>query len=269
MHNNSMRKSGSFISVSAEGMDPEQQMQVLFGGEDVFEEVQGRKNAAFVRANHGTIFIRDIEHLALQAQYQICRMLVSRTLTKTDAQPIRSLDVRVVAFSRENLHHLVKAGKFREELYYLLQGLTLEIPCLNRRPEDLVYYFDKFVAEYSQKYNKHLVPTDGARAKVKQLSWKGNLIQLKSFCERLAITSEKRRIDEGRVQKLYSELFPHVREAEGDGKVIVYKSPEAVELGTILEKHHGNRTLAAEELGISTTTLWRRMKKYGIEVNYK
>jgi transcriptional regulator with PAS, ATPase and Fis domain len=267
MHNNSMRKDGPFISFSAMGMEKELQMQILFGGENVNEDVQSRKNAIFARANHGTIFIKEIEHLTMQAQYQLCRTLASHTFTKTNVQPIRNLDVRVIVFSRENLHHLVKTGKVSEELYYLLSGLTLDIPGLNQRPEDLVYYFDKFVGEYSQKYKKRIVIADTVYAKIRKLSWKGNLIQLKSFCERLVLTAEKRRIDEGRVQNLYAKLYPHIREMEGDEQVVVYKSPEAAEVSAVLEKHRGNRTLAAKELGISTTTLWRRMKKYGIEID--
>jgi DNA-binding NtrC family response regulator len=269
MHNSSIRKSGPFISVSAIGMEEEQQLRIFFGEETGIENVQSRKDAAFVRANYGTLFIKGIEHLTLQVQYQLCRILASHAFTKTNVQPIHNLDVRLIAFSKANLHHLVKTGKFCEELYYLLQGLTLNIPGLNQRPEDLVYYFDRFLADYSEKYNKHLVPAEDAYAKLKQLSWKGNLIQLKAFCERLVITSEKRRIDEVRIQKLYSELYPHVRETDGEETVVVYKSPEAVELSAVLEKHHGNRNLAAQELGISITTLWRRMKKYGIEMSYK
>ena len=269
IHNNSTRKSGPFISVSTRGMDKDQQLQILFGGELGIDDAQSRKNGVFIKANHGTIFIKEIEHLTLRVQHQICRTLISQAITRTDARPMDNVDVRIMAFSRVNLRHLVKMGKFSEELFYLLQGLTLHIPGLNQRQEDLRHYFDRFMKEYSQKYNKHLSVTQGGYEKVQQLLWKGNLIQLRSFCERLVITSEKRSIDEVRIQNLYSELYPFVSEVEGEAKVVVYQSPEAAELSAILEKYHGNRNLAAKELGISTTTLWRRMKKYGIEANYK
>lgn len=269
IHNNSIRKSGPFISISTRGMDKDQQLQVLFGGQTGSDDAQSRRNGALVKANHGTVFIKGIEHLTLRAQHQICRLLTSHSITRTDAQPMDNLDVRIMAFSKVNLRYLVKTGKFSEELFYLLQGLTIDIPGLNQRPEDLIYYFNKFIREYSQKYNKYFTVTEGAYEKVTQLLWKGNLLQLRAFCERLVITSKKRSIDEVRIQKLYSELYPHISEAKGEDKIVVYKSPEAAELSAILEKHHGNRNLAAEELGISTTTLWRRMKKYGIEANYK
>ncbi|MDO4337523.1 MAG: sigma 54-interacting transcriptional regulator [Eubacteriales bacterium] len=269
IHNNSIRKSGPFISISTRGMDKDQQLQVLFGGQTGIDDAQSRRNGALVKANHGTVFIKGIEHLTLRAQHQICRLLTSHSITRTDAQPMDNLDVRIMAFSKVNLRYLVKTGKFSEELFYLLQGLTLDIPGLNQRPEDLIYYFNKFIREYSQKYNKYFTVTEGAYGKVTQLLWKGNLLQLRAFCERLVITSKKRSIDEVRIQKLYSELYPHISEAKGEDKIVVYKSPEAAQLSAILEKYHGNRNLAAEELGISTTTLWRRMKKYGIEANYK
>lgn len=269
IHNNSMRKSGPFISISSRGMDKEQQLQVLFGEQTGNDDVQSRMNGALVKANHGTVFIKGIEHLTLRAQHQICRLLISHAITRTDAQPVDNLDVRIMAFSKVNLRYLVKTGKFSEELFYLLQGLTIDIPGLNQRPEDLIYYFNKFIKEYSQKYNKYFSITEGAYGKVTQLLWKGNLLQLRAFCERLVITSKKRNIDEVRIQKLYSELYPHISEVQGEDKIVVYKSPEAAQLSAILEKYHGNRNLAAEELGVSTTTLWRRMKKYGIEANYK
>ena len=94
------------------------------------------------------------------------------------------------------------------------------------------------------------------------------MLQVKTFCERLVLTAQKRSIDEVMIQKLYAQLYPHIEEICGEKKIVIYKSPEAEELGELLEKHHGNRGVVAKELGISTTTLWRRMKKYGIEANY-
>lgn len=268
IHNNSVRKSGPFISINTRGMDKDQQLEVLFGEQRRVDDVQARRDGAFIKANHGTLFIKGIEHLTLRVQHQICRMLTSHSITKTDAQPMDNLDVRIMAFSKVNLRQLVKTGKFSEELYYLLQGLTIEIPSLSQRPEDAIHYFDKFIKEYSKKYNKYIAVTEGGIRKITQLSWKGNLIQMRSFCERMAITLRKRSIDEVQIQKLYDKLYPYFSESPEKGQAVAYKSPEALQLSAVLEKHHGNRKLVAEELGISTTTLWRWIKKYGIEVNY-
>ena len=92
--------------------------------------------------------------------------------------------------------------------------------------------------------------------------------QLKAFLERLVLTAKKRSIAEGTIRTLFGELYPYVGEVGGEEKLVVYKTEEAVKISELLKKHRGNRKLAAEELGISTTTLWRKMNKYGIESKF-
>ena len=265
IHNNSIRKVGPYVSINMRGMDKEHQMEELFrreAGDTV--STFGAK----IKANHGTLFIKGIEHLTLRVQHQILRTMLSRAQMRTDAQPLDTLDVRIIGSSKINLKHLVEKGEFSEELYYMLQSLVLEIPSLNERPEDLRNCFDKELKIYKEKYNRPLSVTEGAYKKLQELKWTGNGIQLRSFCERLVLTAKKRMIDEVVLQNLYDELFPHVEESHGEKRILVYRSQETDELEELLERFHGNRKLVAEELGISTTTLWRRMKKYGIEANY-
>ena len=150
----------------------------------------------------------------------------------------------------------------------MLHGLTLEIPPLNRRSEDLRYYIDRYFKEFYRKYNKYLVITEGGYAQLAQFSWQGNKLQLKAFLERLGLTAKKRSIAEGTIRTLFGELYPYVGEVGGEEKLVVYKTEEAVKISELLKKHRGNRKLAAEELGISTTTLWRKMNKYGIESKF-
>ena len=164
---------------------------------------------------------------------------------------------------------MVQQGTFSEEFYYMLQGLTLKVPSLNQRAEDLRHYFDREFGRYSEMYNRHLKITDGGYQKLSELPWNGNMIQLKAFCERLVLSTEKRVVDEIVLQKLFEELYPEMKEIKGESRMVIYRSPESTRLAEILERCHGNRNLAAKELGISTTTLWRRMKKYGVEAKYE
>ena len=265
IHNNSNRKAGPYVSINMRGMDKENQMEELFRRETA--DGQGIKGA-MVKANHGTLFIKGAEHLTLRVQHQILRTMLSRAMMRTDAQPLDSIDVRIIASSKVNLKQLVDRGDFSEELYYMIQGLTLDIPSLNQRPEDLRCHFEREVKRYSELYNRHLTITDGGYQKLQDLAWNGNVIQLKSFCERLVLSAKKRSVDEVMIQKLFDTLYPHIGKVKGEEKVIIYKSPEGEELSALLEKYHGNRSLVAKELGISTTTLWRRMKKYGIEAKF-
>lgn len=261
IHNNSIRKVGPYVSINMRGMDKEHQMEELFRREAGDTVSTFGAKGAMIKANHGTLFIKGIEHLTL-------RTMLSRAQMRTDAQPLDTLDVRIIGLSKINLKHLVEKGEFSEELYYMLQSLVLEIPSLNERPEDLRNCFDKELKIYKEKYNRPLSVTEGAYKKLQELRWTGNGIQLRSFCERLVLTAKKRMIDEVVLQNLYGELFPHVEESHGEKRILVYRSQETDELEELLERFHGNRKLVAEELGISTTTLWRRMKKYGIEANY-
>lgn len=268
IHNNSNRRSSPCVYVNMLGIEKEEQMEVLFGGRPGKDDLDARKNGVLIKANHGTVFINGIEHMSLPVQHQLARLLMSPSVTRTDAQPLDSLDVRIIAASRVNLMQMVNEGRFYDELYYLMQGLMLEIQPLNERPEDLRHYFEKFFSFYLTKYNKHLTITEGVWKQLEKFSWKGNLIQLQSFCERLVLGVDRRSVDEVCIQSLYSDLYPCLGEMHGEQKVVVYKAPEAVELNALLEKHNGNRALVADALGISTTTLWRRMKKYGIEAKY-
>lgn len=268
IHNNSNRKAGPYVSINVSGMDREKQMEELFYRGAINEADGSFLKGAMLKANHGTLFIKGIEHLTLQVQQRILRTKLSRALMRTDAQPIDALDVRIIGFSKQDLKILVHRNEFNEELYYMMQGLMLKIPSLNDRPEDLMYFFAKYIKDYAKLYNKYFVISESGYNKIKGLRWSGNLIQLKSFCERLAISAERRMIDEVIIQKLFTELYPELEMMEGEEKVVIYQSPEGLELSRLLEKFHGNRTQVAKELGISTTTLWRHMKKYGIETKY-
>lgn len=268
VHNNSNRKAGPYVSINMRGMDKEHQMEELFRREPVESQRDMAGKGAMIKADHGTLFIKGMEHLTLRVQHQILRTMLSRAQMRTDAQPIDALDVRIIGSSKVNLKQMVQQGTFSEEFYYMLQGLTLKVPSLNQRVEDLRHYFDREIERYSEMYNRHLKITDGGYQKIAKLPWNGNTIQLKAFCERLVLSTEKRVIDEIVLQKLFEELYPEMKETKGESRMVIYRSPESIELSEILERCHGNRNLAAKELGISTTTLWRRMKKYGVEAKY-
>lgn len=268
VHNNSNRKAGPYVSINMRGMDKEHQMEELFRREPVESQRDMAGKGAMIKADHGTLFIKGMEHLTLRVQHQILRTMLSRAQMRTDAQPIDALDVRIIGSSKVDLKQMVQQGTFSEEFYYMLQGLTLKVPSLNQRVEDLRHYFDREIERYSEMYNRHLKITDGGYQKLAKLPWNGNTIQLKAFCERLVLSTEKRVIDEIVLQKLFEELYPEMKETKGESRMVIYRSPESIELSEILERCHGNRNLAAKELGISTTTLWRRMKKYGVEAKY-
>lgn len=268
IHNNSVRHSGPFVSVNVRGLDQEGQMKALFGGEPEGAGSNSRVKGALSMANHGTLLLNGIEHLTQRVQYRLYRIFQPGFINKTEYLPMENLDVRIIACTHRNLKILIEEGKFSREMFYFLQGLTLDIPPLVQRKEDLERCIEKCIEENCRKYNKYLKLTKGGKERLLQLPWEGNRIQIRSFCERLVLEAERRSISEAEIQRLYGELYPFVRRVKGEEQVVVYRSKEASELAALLKKHHGNRSLVAQEMGISTTTRWRRMKKYGVEADY-
>lgn len=258
IHNISLRRGGPFVRVDA---------KVLGGAGE-----NGRAGLleALKKAAGGTLFIKDVDRLAPSLQSGLIRLLTADGTARADAQPFCSPGVRVMASSGNCLQNLVRNGFFHEELFYLLHGLTLKIPPLRRRPADLALYFERYLQEWAARYHRELTPADGALKALSGLDFCGNHIQLKAFCGRLALTADAERVEAAQILELYAELYPELPgpEREERERIVVYQPPEAAELNEVLEKYKGNRGLAAKELGISTTTLWRKMRKYGIEARY-
>lgn len=265
IHNNSSYRNGPFLSVNCSGIDEKAQIATLFGSQS---ESGVLKKGALEMANYGTLLIRDIENLCPVCQYRLIRLLQYKVFMPNDIEETKILDIRIIVTSHKNLAYQVKQGNFREDLYYLLSSMTLQIPPLRQRKEDVLYLLEQSLTRFNQVYTKYITLSQGAKAVLCEYDWEGNVLQLERFCERLVLTARKRVVDEVQVKELLTELYPTIRLEHGEEKLVVYQSPEAVKITEILEKCHGNRNQAASELGISTTTLWRKMKKYGISGSY-
>ena len=267
IHNNSLRKNGPFVSINCIGISEEMQTEVLFGSTK--ESEKDKEQGALIAANHGTILLSEVDKLSLNNQYQLYKMIRYKSLIRNEIVRTMSIDVKIIATTSKNLSILVKQGLFREDLYYLLSGLTIDVEAIRNRPEDLEYLIDNYVKLYCDMYSRFHVLTAGAKKRLLEYPWYGNLIQLESFCDRMILTASHRSIDEAYVVKLLEELYPILgQQNSSKEKIVIYKDPEAIKISETLEKYDGNRTLAAEELGISKTTLWRHMKKLGITSKY-
>lgn len=267
IHNNSLRKAGPFVSIDVRDIDPEWQTDAFFKrGHD---EDSSSSQGALLKANHGTLFINRIEKLSLQMQHLILRVMLPWSYMHTDAQPIDSLDVRIIACAKEDLTAAVQEDRFSEELFYRIDGLQLNILSYNKRPEDVRRLFKEGIERYCRQYNRRMKVSDAAMRMLTEFNWQGGRTQIDSFCERLVLSASRRQIDELVLQKAFQALYPALLNRDGQERLVVYESPKGVQIRELLEKYHGSRALVAKEMGISTTTLWRYMKKYGVEPNYK
>ena len=288
IHNYSLRKNGPFIMMNMAGLKEDQQMKVLFG--EYSRERHAWEPGLIEEANHGTLVIQSIDKLTLPVQYNLMKVIRTKRLLTDRMEDMQLMDTRIIACTAKNLTELRKVDKIRSDLYFTLKSLRLKIPNLKDRPEDVGYLLDKYVKKYSEQYCRYHVMTAGARKVLLEYPWAGNSIQLDAFCERMILTVGKRTITESYVRELLEELYEtdsgiyeilpedeareeRLRRQEArqqEAKAERRPGKEEAWMTSIqeaLEKYHGNRTLAAKELGISTTTLWRWMKRYQMNEN--
>ena len=266
IHNNSSYKAGPFVAVNCSGMTEQMQVDRLFGNPDAEDE--SMKKGALAIGDHGTIVISEIEKLSLLCQYRLYRAIRYDSLIQNDLERSQTLDNRIIAITGADLYQYVEQGRFRQDLYYLLNSLTVEIPPLRKRPQDIRAIVEDCRVRFTKRYARFPKIAEDAMEALAGFGWQGNEIQLESFCERLFLTSPKKKITSDYVYFLLDTLYPVKERISEDGTTVIYQHPEAARLTELLEKHQGNRSAVAKELGISTTTLWRRMKKYGVINKY-
>ncbi|MCC8076574.1 MAG: PrpR N-terminal domain-containing protein [Clostridiales bacterium] len=175
-------------------------------------------------------------------------------------------NVRIIASSDVNLIVQVEKGEFRSDLYYALNVLSLDVPPLRSRREAILNWVNYYLRQWQDRCKRCISLTQGAQDFLENYDWPGNLNQVSSVCERIVLLAEKRSVDEVFLRRQMEQVAPKV--LHGTEQVVLFKDQKAVQIAELLRKHNGNRQRVADEMGISKTTLWRYMKKYGIEKDY-
>lgn len=274
IHNSSMRRTGPFLDIPCEGLAEQEQWNLIFG-----------EKGAAVQAQGGTLLLQDADQLSLANQYRLYQLIRFQAYYGVQAGKLRKLDVRVIATVSRPLQQMMKEGKIRKDLFYLLSGLELEVPPLRERKEDLEQKIAQAFQRSCERYSHYHILTEGAKIILSRYSWPGNLFQIDSFMDRLVLTAKKRVFDEVEIVRLLRDLYPDEAETFGVGTspeamyaqllqtgkrekqyTALVNTEEAVKIQETLRYFCGNREKTAEALGISKVTLWRHMKKYGIEV---
>jgi DNA-binding NtrC family response regulator len=172
-------------------------------------------------------------------------------------------EVRVICASAANLINLVENGSFSGQLYYELSVIKLELKPLRERPEDIPGWITYWMNIWQKKYERYVHLSDGTRKTMEKYEWPGNLQQLSSICQKIVILSDRHEADELFVNQLLEQSYPVLLKMH-DQNIVVFQDKKAVEINELLYQFKGNREKVAEALGVSKTTLWRYMKKFGI-----
>lgn len=194
IHDHSPRKHEGFIAINC-GAIPEGTINSeLFGHEKgAFTGSAGERKGYFESYDGGTIFLDEVGEMPLNTQTFLLRILESGEFVRMGSNKVQRTDVRIVAATNVNLFENVQKGKFREDLYYRLNTIPINLPPLRERREDIYMLFRKFVVDFSEKYKLEPLQVDDlARRLLENYSWPGNIRELKNIAEQLSILSEKR-----------------------------------------------------------------------------
>ena len=202
IHQNSKRKHNNYIAVNC-GAIPEGTVDSeLFGHEKgSFTGANESRKGYFEAADNGTIFLDEIAELPLASQARLLRVLENGEYIKVGSSKAQRTNVRILAATNENMIELVKKGKFREDLYYRLNTISIHLPPLRERGDDIMLLFKKFAADFAEKYNTDPIKLDNEASEIiSNFNWPGNIRQLKNFVAQLSIIEKEREINANSIQ---------------------------------------------------------------------
>lgn len=267
IHNSSNRKNGPFIPVTIPSI-PESLLEAeLFGYvEGAYTgAVKGGKTGLFEIAQGGTLFLDEVGDCSYDIQVKILRAIETGEIRKIGSTKSISLNVRIIAATNKNLGKLMKQGRFREDLYYRLSIVPFHIKPLRERPEDIWPLCDHFIKKINDKYNLKKKFSGEALEILKSYKWPGNVRELKNMVERLAILSSENSITAEDVKPVLNSNLINLRQNSEESNTSSslweeFDSYERAKIFEVLKQVGGNKTKAAEMLGISRTKLYRKLR---------
>jgi two-component system nitrogen regulation response regulator NtrX len=269
IHRESNRHKEKFVEVNCAAIPRELVESELFGHEKgSFTGAYSRKTGKFQQAHGGTLFLDEVGDMSIDTQAKVLRALQDGIIQRVGGKEDIQVDVRVISATNKDLEAEIEAEKFREDLYYRLNVVTLWVPPLRHRKEDIPLLAEKFLMDFSVENGiKPKKITDDAMQYLTGLSWPGNIRELKNTVERLAILSASDEIDrqdmklftEG-ARKVSSKASASDAETYGDFK----ESTEKVFLKEKLEENNWNVSETARKLGMQRSNLYKKIEKYNL-----
>lgn len=268
IHQQSGRK-GNFVAINC-GAIPENLVESeLFGHEKgAFSGAHQRKPGKLEVAQKGTLFLDEIGELPKDLQVKLLRVLQEKEMERIGGITPIALDIRVIAATNRDLSQEIRDGRFREDLYYRLNVFTFHIPPLRERKADILPLTRYFLAEFNQKLKTHFQQlSPEAESQLLAYNYPGNIRELKNLIERSMILSTGNDLEIHFHLKSPEEITApqHQLMVTATDETLTLAELEVLRIKEALQKHHGNRTRAAEELGISRRTIINKIKQYNLQ----
>ena len=267
IHRLSKRASKPFVVVNC-GAIPENLLESeLFGHvKGAFTGAVTQKHGLFEEANHGTIFLDEIGELPPQLQVKLLRFLQEGEIKRVGSNETIRVDVRVLAATNKDLPKLVEAQQFRSDLYYRLNVIQIQLPPLRERKDDIPILATHFMRKYSSKLQKRVEElTPEALQALKAYSWPGNVRELENAIEHAVALTVNRTIGLNDLPEVLRRNHLHDYGDEGGGKRMTLKELEKHYIFETLQSCNWNYEIAARQLGIGRTTLWRKIKDFQLK----
>jgi len=264
IHNMSPRSKGPFLAVNCAALPDTLLESELFGYvRGAFTDAKADKPGRFEAARGGTLFLDEIGEISPAVQVKLLRVLDERAFVPLGSNKPRPADVRLVAATNKQLVEEVRCGRFRDDLFYRLNIIRLELPPLRERREDIPHLIEALINKLQARTGREISGlSERALAALMAHPFPGNVRQLENFLEHGFVLCHSGIIDLDHLPKEVRELGPLPGQRSGADGLLV--EAERRLITDTLNRHSGRRKIAAQELGISTTTLWRRMKQYGL-----
>jgi len=269
IHFNSARREAPFVKINCAALTETLLESELFGHEKgAFTGAERRREGKFVQAHGGSLFLDEVSEMSKAMQVKLLRVLQEREVTRVGGAEVIKVDVRVIAASNKNLKEEIQKGNFREDLFYRLNVVSLHVPPLRERKEDIPMLAQHFLKHFSERNNKNIQGyTPRAMQKIMAYSWPGNIRELMNAVERAVVLAHADFLDAAEIALIMGDSASSVGAAESD-RPPQNLSLEDVEKKSILgalDACGGNKSEAARRLGITRKTLRAKLQKYQTE----
>ncbi|UZR94655.1 sigma-54-dependent transcriptional regulator [Chondrinema litorale] len=266
LHRQSARADEIFMSVDLGAVSEPLFESELFGHvKGAFTDAREERAGRFETASGGTIFLDEIGNLSLPLQAKLLTVLQSRTVTRVGSNKPKAIDIRLICATNMHLYEMVKDNRFRQDLLYRINTIEINLPPLRERIEDIPLLAEHFLSFYVKKYGKHVRSISPSLIKrMQKYHWPGNIRELQHAMERAVIMSQGPVLDAD--QFFFSGTTLQKQQDKGSEELNLenydLEKVEKILIRKVLQKHNGNISKAANELGLTRSSLYRRLEKY-------
>ncbi|WP_157608494.1 sigma-54-dependent transcriptional regulator [Roseivirga seohaensis] len=264
IHRNSTRAEKPFISVDLGAISENLFESELFGHvRGSFTDAKTDRAGRFEIANGGTLFLDEIGNLSLPLQAKLLTAVQNRKVNRVGSNKTIDVDIRLICATNMPLYEMVQKGEFRQDLLYRINTIELKLPALRERIEDIPLLAKHYLKDYAKKYNKDIYKFSEATLKrLEKYSWPGNVRELQHAVERAVIMSRDNILQP---EDFFFNNNQPVRDKDDINlEQFNLEDVERILIRKVLAKHNGNITHAAQELGLTRSSLYRRLEKYGL-----